>query len=351
MLNTALYTSLVVRFGDVKIVNPDQPMSGEYEYDPIHDRKTLSIHDWGESYCVSCPYCGDTRQRLYVSHRFGIHDSNTSSNNLRFLRCFNEECFKKVPERRLMFRDQIFGMSNMNSRGPSHSLCVPSVKEAPSTPQIIGWPGAMISLPNLPADHPAIMYLRSRGFDPHILAERYGIQWCERAKPGFRQAEHRIIIPVFKDGVMVGWQGRWPGELDWKKTGILKYYTSPHMPRRMLIYNGDLAMTRHFLVIVEGPMSAWPLYPVGCASMGKSLSYYQILNLSEYGKSHSIVVLLDPDAREEANKLTERLKKVSSHVANVVLPDGKDPGSYATDQDELWYHIVSQCEMQSVPLE
>lgn len=359
-LNNALYQAMLARLGPTDIVSPGEEMSGRYQYDPVRGRQVLDIHDWGESYATNCPYCNDRKRRLYVSHRYGQEDPQTGNRNLRFLRCFNEECFKKIPDRCEQLYGKLFGFINEPVRGMS-SLPQPSatpirLDDNPGDPPPVDWPGTVTPLLDLPESHQANAYLASRGFDPRVTASRWGLVWCSRARePRLRLAENRIIIPVLRKGVMVGWQGRWPAELNWKEARLNKYQTLTGMRKRFLIYNGDMALSRPFAIVVEGPTSAWPLWPNGCATFGNSVSHHQLVALGEYCRLHPLVIILDPDpvAQAEALRVYERLRRLSPLVARVLLPDKTDPGEFQRRGrlDEMWEIIVSQCEQQSVCLD
>lgn len=53
----------------------------------------------GEQYAVNCPFCGDTRHRLYISHMW--NQIIETSNHVKYhcskhlIRCFNEDCQRK----------------------------------------------------------------------------------------------------------------------------------------------------------------------------------------------------------------------------------------------------------------
>src|SRR5437016_2241770 len=93
-LNPILYSLLKERFGFVKVANEGEELVGSYKYDPVRGQTVLDIISRGETYCVDCPYCKESRHRLYINHRYGTWDDISGSNNLHMVRCFNEECFK-----------------------------------------------------------------------------------------------------------------------------------------------------------------------------------------------------------------------------------------------------------------
>ena len=46
----------------------------------------------GEYYRVNCDKCGDTRQRLWINHMWGVRDVETGDDHLYLIICFNEGC-------------------------------------------------------------------------------------------------------------------------------------------------------------------------------------------------------------------------------------------------------------------
>ncbi len=115
-LNPTLFQLLENRFGETLVSNEGEALSGQYKHDPIKGRVVLDVDAWGETYRVNCPYCNETKQRLYVNHRYGVLDKITMSNNSHMARCFNEECVKREPA---LFKDlfeKIFGLLNASQR-------------------------------------------------------------------------------------------------------------------------------------------------------------------------------------------------------------------------------------------
>ena len=47
---------------------------------------------YGETYKVSCPFCSDTRQRLWINHHWGVRDEKTNDDLLHLAHCFNDDC-------------------------------------------------------------------------------------------------------------------------------------------------------------------------------------------------------------------------------------------------------------------
>src|SRR4051794_18793914 len=65
----------------------------------------LQVDHFGEQYRVCCPFCPDTRKRLYINHRWGLFDERTRSKNLWLAKCYNEDCLKCSLRRRSLYND------------------------------------------------------------------------------------------------------------------------------------------------------------------------------------------------------------------------------------------------------
>jgi hypothetical protein len=350
-LNPTLYCLLRDRFGEVRVTNEGDELIGEYKFDPHSGRLVLDIDSWGESYCISCPYCCETRQRLYINHRYGVWDEFTQSDNATMVRCFNEECFKKDPG---LYRDlyhKIFDMVNPSERrsisylrGRRPTVSGNELKPAPP-------PGDVLSLHELDPNHPSIMYLAGRGYDVQQLVNRYQLMYCTRADRNYTLAQGRIIIPIIQEEMWVGWQARYIGDIDWKAAGIPKYYTLPGMPKRLMLYNYDTAIKQSFLIITEGPTSCWSVYPYGVALFGKAATIQQQRLLIKKFGDKPILILLDGNAGGDAVKLYNQLRRhVKAGILIIKLPPDKDPGDYTGNQDELWTLIHTQAKGGSIIL-
>ena len=103
VLNPTLYNRLCKLFGSVKISNqgvamePMPPISVPDVFDP--DKLHLDVAVFGEYMLVSCPYCNDTRNRLWINHMFGQKDAD--GRRLTFLAtCYNEGCMANAENRK-----------------------------------------------------------------------------------------------------------------------------------------------------------------------------------------------------------------------------------------------------------
>lgn len=336
MLSPQLYEALVARFGDVRIVNENEPLEAAYEPDDYNpNRRRLVVAARGETYRVNCPLCSDTRQRLFINHRWNHYDPVTHSRNLFLAKCFNEDCAGAYEGRMELLR-RIF---NNDSLGFTEEA--PLV--APRPPVEARAPGNIRPLAQLSAEHHARRFVESRGFDPDYLSRAYRVGYCESATTfAHALASNRLYIPVHQDGQLRGWQCRHLRDLDWKTVNTPKYFSMPGMPKRHLLYNHDQAAAHpDLLVVCEGPTDVWAVGENAVALFGKDISPPQLQLIRRSWDQATVVVLLDADARAAADVVAEKVgRTICGRVVRVDLPEGvDDPGSCAPEQ--LWAWIAA----------
>jgi DNA primase len=288
---------------------------------------------------MNCPYCGDTRSRLYVNYRWGCVDPITGEPMWHLACCYNADClqehFYEFKERVLGFLNESTAMLLAESVNKSHAV----VSEADYVLGPTGWPGDVTLISELPRRHEASLYLRNeRNFDLAELAKVWNVSLCTRAYTSYRSAEDRIIGPIMVDGDMVGWQGRYVGEKDWKKTGITKYFTLPGFPKSRVLYNQDLAADHSFVVVVEGMTDVWAIGGPTVGLLGKTMSQHQMKLLSYWAKKGGLLILgLDPEAwtAEQPDPVKAEVKRrelmnelndvFDSRMVELKFPKGRDP--------------------------
>lgn len=331
VLRDFLYKRLNRLYKQVKITNQGEPCSASTVPSPLSPKRLkLNVQSWGENYVINCPYCHDSRLRLYIGHLWGYYDHRTGTKNWWMIKCFNEDCFSSH-ERRMAFADKIFDESNLLS-----GCNVDVIKKGKEVQQHVGpppMPGEVTLVSKLIPEHPAYAYLQSRGFDPIELGEQYEISYCTSATFPFSLALNRIIIPVKHESKLVGWQARFLGERPTWKTGVPKYFNlaSKYGFRKSnVLYNLDNAREHKYVVLMEGPTDVWRYGPEAVASFGKSMSQQQLelvrLNFDR------VVILLDGDAEADSIKLYEKLQPHVQKVLRIQLKEGLDPGGMTTEQ-------------------
>lgn len=322
-LNPRLYHVLQQQFGEVQIASEGEAFVGK----PIvqNGRRSYEVLSSGEYYKVCCPFCREGRFRLWVNHRFGVPDDWTKSNNQYLAVCYNEDCTASPANRQWLYLHTI-GLMHLR-QGEKPQILKGSDDGAvvmPSSP-----PGKMVSLLELPITHPANLYLEERGYDARAIAEEFSLAHCyETTDVRYSLALDRIVAPIYQQGMMAGWQCRYIGDLDWKHTGIPKYFTKPGMPKRLLLYNYDNAKKHDVVVVCEGISDVWSVGPMAVAVLGKKLHQRQ-KNLLMNTWGHGLLVLmLDQEVYEQMEGLVPELQdKFAYGVLPVRLP-GKDPGSF-----------------------
>jgi hypothetical protein len=333
MRNKLLYSKLQTLMGSVLISNE----GGE-----------------DEDYRVCCPYCGDTRHRLYISYRWGVYDPITASNNDHLIFCFNENCVQPDPgdpgtyderrERRKDFLLRVYrGLNGI-------AAITPAVPPAAFTGEPLAWPGKVIRLDKLFVklpEHPAIVYMQGRGFDPVQLGREYGFVFCDKVTDmKYTQAFGRILMPVYRHEALYSWIGRLPFDPPSdSKIKVKKYYNCPGRPLQAVGYNLDLVSQYRTVVIVEGILDAVKTGPFATCLFSKTLS--QALKkkivriLQRYGSEATAVVMLDPKQNEKERlrnvkhpieAVADALAEYIPNVLRVYLPPEHDPGSMTSEK-------------------
>jgi hypothetical protein len=340
-LNSFLYGRLKRRFGEIIVANERQAMVAVRKRDPVLNEMRLEIVSSGEYYRVNCPFCNDTRKRLWVNHRYGLEEPWQDNGERRTLWwvawCYNEECMLETKNRTLL-NEAVFAHVNRNVR----SKIRVEEGEKPDTDRrklsYVDLPGAVTPLHKLDRDHEAFKYMASRGFDVWNVSRRFMLGFCTEADDRWAPCDSRLIIPIYMNGMRVGWQGRFVGEKNWSV--IPKYYGMPGMPKGKMLYNWDHASRTPLLVIVEGAPGVWNASPEhGIALLGKKLSAQHLSLIRQWAGQLdgecAIVVALDPDAQDNVEGTLRELRPhVHDRICNVSLPDNHDPGDI--DRDFFW---------------
>lgn len=346
-LSAELYSILRNNFpGGVIIANPGEGCSLSSVH-KLDGTLFTSIHHSGEYYRVNCPFCRDTRHRLWVNHMFGQPDANGRA--MRFLAtCYNEDCLQNFANRK-QFNDVIYGFRNANER---RDRAFPLNTEVawfnPNELRVAEPPGQMIPLSQLARSmpgHEAVRYMCGERRYTSQMLDHYEVQYCTYA-PKFPQAAGRIVFPIRMNNQFMGWQARYIGTADWRV--IPKYYGLPGMRKRIMLYNYDHAKIMPFVCVVEGPTDCHVVGDTSVAILGKSLSQYQSTLLLNTWPGKPIILIFDPDAREEMRATVADLRSSGTVVVEIVLPGEHDCGDY--DRRTLWNIIYSQASAMGVTL-
>lgn len=262
------------------------------------------------------------------------------------------------------------------------------------------WVGKTTPLSQLPEDHPAIQYLKGRGYDPVLLEYQMAACYCYEAAPedaakgrfygklpgGTRiSPQGRIVLSVLMDGVRWGYQSRiidmkkdgeyyvWGSDQQWHlirymdDEGVVhntyepdeyypkgfdppKYLNAPGSERNKLLMGYDAAVkvmasrpqSERFCVLVEGPLDAAKLGPPAIAILGKSLSDFQADALAK--QFDVICTVMDRDAagKQCLESIRNRMKARGRRIVNVPVPEGnKDAGDLSYEEASA---LMKQCD-------
>jgi hypothetical protein len=351
-LNLLLYNRIKATFKNVRIGNSSEKQERKRRIDFLTNKETVDIQNWGETYAVCCPFCNDTRFRCLINHRYGTVDEYQRIQN-RLVVCFNAGCPLSLKKQECYDRLEV--MLTGHKLFDLTKAEVVEGKEVDLDSFRMSWPGEVVRIDKLPQDHQAVVWLTSiRGFDVKKLGAYYNVHWCENSSHAL--CRKRIIIPIYMNKKMVGFQARAPFDIDWKLASVPKYYTARGTPKRQVIYNFGNMRKRETGIVVEGVTSVWRGGDSFGAILGASVTAKQFELLAASFKNHSVVFLLDPDVRKDAEKakvlenLMETEKRLKAELAggccSVWLPDDTDPADF--EQAFLYDYIASEAAKQGV---
>ena len=376
MRNPRLYKVLRKVIGETpRIVNPGEPcrlvnVYPEFSLVPRTEYLLASATPGGEQYAVSCPYCHDSRQRLYVSHMW---DAEFVSQNCRYhcsdrlVHCFNEQCMDNPIHRQDLVNKLRLAMGEVTEIDENEI----SESESPQVNELAHqckMPDDFKSLTDACTPIEVLTYLHERGFDPEWLATRWGVGWV----PCHGKFAHpMIVIPVYQNGEFWFWQGRLV-PLDGQPDGPLerdmttgkpypKYYFPHGVKKAWALYNLDKARTHETVFVVEGVTDAWAVGEAAVARFGKELSMAQLRLLTTQCFGKHIIIVPDSDdpqaldaARAEAMRM--ELQSAFASVKLSLLPEGIDPGDLIKRYDRkediecaLKCAAISPSQVRTIP--
>lgn len=144
---------------------------------------------------------------------------------------------------------------------------------------------------------------------------------------------NRIIVPYYRGGKLVGYQGR-----DFTGTAMAKYINAKGMAREF--WNHDRIAQSDWILLVEGVFDAFRWWPNVVACGGKPTTEQIGILLQAKCK---VIICLDLDASQDNNPnvavsnalvLERYFRRYGRPYARITLPIGHDPGSVP----EQWMH-------------
>lgn len=348
VLNQPLYEALQRCFGDVVVAKPGCPLIGGV-YVSESGRLKFRATDSGEYYRANCPFCEDSRQRLWVNHRYAVgldehHPAKSANPEDKFLWsaiCYNENCLERPDNRKALY-SKLFSAVGREMHRPVATVPVSNIMAPLATVEL---PGTCVRVDELPAYHPACAYLTSRAFDPQQLGEIYDVHVCEEAPVDCPLVNGWIIMPIYMRGQRIGWQARVPYEANFSGMRIPKYYFKSGVNKSMMLYGYDLALTMPFCIVVEGVTDVWRIGAGAVATFGKSMSFFQAELI--YQNWPKAVIAYDNDAKDYVLR-AEALLSSKMEVVPVLLPEGEDPASMG--EQAFWDLVYESAEQRNIDL-
>lgn len=348
VLNPALHRRCVATFKNVQIRSEGIAATYKKSFSLKENKIVTELEDSGEYYAVCCPLCNDTRFRCYINHLYGTKDDNNRERT-NLVYCYNAGCplCDKQPEayekmRKMLLGRQLTVLGDVKVR-PGRKVDVDKIRSV--------LPGEVVSLANLPKTHPAILYLTKRNFDIDYLVANFDVHFCVKHEK--KSVDQRIVMPIYFNHKLVGWQTRAIFDCDWKKSIVPKYYTAPGTPKRNIFYNFDSAVRYRSCFISEGCTDVWRLGLQGLGTLGTGISSVQVDLLCK--NFDSGVLIYDPDTNEDKKKLksidaavTELSARLKYGFCRIQLVGNKDPA--ALHEDFLHKYVKDQAKKAGVKL-
>lgn len=180
----------------------------------------------------------------------------------------------------------------------------------------VEWPLAFTETLDSPSSKPGVLYLESRGI-PKDIGKKYKI-W-------FNYMNERIVFPVYRERICIGWQARTVNN-----NVIPKMLNNTGFQRASSVMFIDNVKDNDFVIIAEGPIDAvkFDLCGNAVATMGKIISEKQIQIIMEK-KPKKVYLALDDDAAPEMRKLQSKIQvpvykiDVPESAKQRCLPSGK----------------------------
>ena len=322
-LNPILYRALIRKFKEVSIAHPGtryvaKPTRSKYRRGAMESPPAVP----GEYYCVDCPFCRDTRKRLWINHFFNVAGAD-GDDHLYLACCHNERCVRnrtiQVQLRNMIYP---FGYGACQRLEEIRSAAEISNASAILSSEHVRLP---VELPvSAPWNHRAIEYLIRRNFDPQEILEQWSVYYCHDSPNSAPRISDRLIIPIYdlhtdlstqhKEAFLVGWQAR---EITTSPVSHAKYLTMSGMRKSQILYGLPQAVnTTGPLVVVEGVTDVWRLGFNAVAVLGKSISPQQRGLLISHFRGRPIVIVFDRDASDAARSNAAALQQSRREVSD-----------------------------------
>jgi hypothetical protein len=343
MLNEPLYEALRHSYVSVDIYNEGESLTLKRLPVPDSFRGTSGTHitsdmieEGGEYYAVDCPFCNDTRHRLWVCHAWGSSielESRRYTISKGVVHCYNEHCLEKH-ENWLEFCKTVEGSwrPGLVAAGQDFERLSKDKKIVIDMP----YGNYYVTEPN--GDKQVRAYLEGRRYNLNELAG----YWNFRTGSIDFYDVPCVIMPVIYKGEYTFWQARYPcsGAIpEFFRDGRRKpkYYIPAGAKKSRVLYNFDNACMTPTIVLVEGIFDAVRVGSSGVAMFGKKPSTRQQQILVNEARSKAIVWIPDrddPEAIEYARNYTNtwNANKLFAGGAYVLTLNDGDPADHTREE-------------------
>lgn len=292
----------------------------------------------GLQYSFDCPFCGDTRERLFINmdrQAFWCHNCQATGTIVTFISMHSHVTWKDALK---VFREYE-GYERPLSEDLEKEVYSKLFKQEIQVEKYVHpLPEEYIHIKDArgKAGQAALDYILSRGVSYSTALEQ-NLGYCAEGRYA-----NRIILPDYEDGELVYWQSRtWlPTPTDPIQKKKFRKVLNPSLSEEQIkdgvvavdksevISNIDGAKKSGMAVVTEGRFDALTLGAVGICTHGKHMSDDQFIKLVSNKDSIGVVaVMYDGDAFKYTVSTAQRLYQHFDTVLVCRLPEDQDPNS------------------------
>jgi len=293
MLNQRLYEALIRAYGHVRVSNEGMPavMTAVPQTAVTMGMRRAAgrhlepvVRFGGEQYHICCPFCGDRRYRLYISHNWDSHVDIEGVGTVyagKRANCFNEDCLADRGNHR-----RLEEAISAHLDGPP--VVITGTETACDLSESsVDLPDGMLSLKDPRVPPGVIAYLAGRGYDLAQLADVWGVgaAWM----PFFGTVAP--VFPIVQQGLVKGWQARYPAKD--RPDKLPRWHTMAGTRKSWLLYNMDSARHHQTVVLTEGVFDAISVGQCAVAMFGKDPSPRQCQLLKDIWGGKTLIWIPD----------------------------------------------------------
>lgn len=285
-------------------------------------------------YKMNCPFCGDTKTRLYIAvedgpdEEKGVGYCQNDCGKVHFYRLFRD--MENLTDSEAM--EQLYSDDPEPMYGKSKDALAkylnPENKVEVFQDVPVVWPKDYHQLWGLTSAQWTSLiprYMVGRKLD-QTMCERYYLGYC--GGYGDLGQAGRMVIPIYQYGKLVGYQGRAMHDAIAPKYLFMKGISAGEY-----LYNLDtISPQEDTVILVEGVFDVWGMvrhgYPNTVASFGKHLTERGYKTLTQRFKR--VIIFWDMDAKLEICNLAESLQGVIEVWVTAMA--GKDPDEASTQE-------------------